>query len=128
MRAIQVQGKDIQDLITGLRKTDYRIWEPQNKKGRILICTASKRYKGYPCGYALCTAEIGKVTRYPGDALDGGDLYGWELKRIHLIEPFPMKIRARQGFFEVDDELVWECKGVALQDWFQTYYDPIRTW
>ena len=84
MRAIQVQGKDIQDLITGLRKTDYRIWEPQNKKGRILICTASKRYKGYPCGYALCTAEIGKVTRYPGDALDGGDLYGWELKRIHL--------------------------------------------
>ena len=77
MRAIQVQGKDIQDLITGLRKTDYRIWEPQNKKGRILICTASKRYKGYPCGYALCTAEIGKVTRYPGDALDGGDLYGW---------------------------------------------------
>ena len=128
MRAIMVQGKDIYDILTGLRPTDYRIWEPQDRKGRILICTAAKKYKGYPCGYAICTAEIGKVEKYPAEALDGGDLFGWQLKKIRLIEPFPLKVRSRQTFFEVEDKAVRELKGVRLQDWVETYYDPIRSW
>lgn len=131
MKAIMIQGNELFDILTGLRKMDYRIWEPRDRKdrkSRILLCSAAKKYKGYVCGYALATAEIGKVERFPGDALDGGDLFGWELKKIRFIEPFALKMRSRQTFFEADEKKICELKGMKLQDWVQEYYDPIRTW
>ena len=128
MRAISVAGIDAHEILTGAKKEDYRIWEPNDRKGRILICSAAKKQKGFVCGYALCTAEIGKVTKYPPGPYDDGPMYGWQLKKVRFIEPFPVKSRNRLTFFEVDDDLVAEFKGIDLQEWFETYYDPIRAW
>ena len=131
MKAIMIQGNELYDLLTGVRKMDYHIWEPGrklSKKERVLLCSAAKKYKGYVCGYALATAEIGKTERYPGEALDGGDLFGWEWKKIHFIEPVPLKMRSRQTFFEVEDRKILTIKGIGLQEWVENCYDPLRTW
>lgn len=131
MRAIMIQGNELFDILTGVRKMDYRIWQPQDKqekKGRIMLCSAAKKYKGYACGYALATAEIGKIEKYPEEALDGGDLFGWEWKKIRLIAPVKLKMRSRQTFFELDDAVAQEMKGMKLQEWVETFYDPIRSW
>lgn len=132
MKAIMIQGNELFDMLTGLRKIDYRIWDPGDQLGkreRILLCSAAKKYKGYACGYALATASVGKVEYFPGEALDGGDLFGWELKRIRLIAPVQLKMRTREGFFEIDDIVgAQEMKGMKLQDWVEKFYDPIRSW
>ncbi len=131
MKAIMIQGNDLFDLLTGYRKTIYRIWDPRDmlgKKERIILCSAAKKYKGYACGYALATAEIGKVDYYPAEAVDGGDLFGWELKKIRFIGPVQLKVRSRQTFFELDDVVAQELKGMKLQEWVETFYDPIRSW
>lgn len=128
MRAILIPGNELFEILTGAKKETFRIWAPKEKKGRILLCGNMKKYKGYTCGYGLCTAQIGKVTCYPADAADGGDLYGWQLKQIRFIEPLQMKMRSRQSFFEVDDSLVREVKGLKMKEWFETFYDPLRSW
>lgn len=131
MKAIMIQGNELYDILTGVRKTDYRIWEPQDmlgKKERIILCSAAKKYKGYVCGYALATAEVGKIEAYPGEAMDGGDLFGWELKRIRFIGPVQVKARYRETFFELDDIVAQELKGMKLQQWVEEFYDPLRSW
>ena len=128
MRAIAVPGIDAHGILTGMKKEDYRIWEPKDKKGRILICSAATRQKGYVCGYALCTAEIGKVTEYPPGPGEEGSIFGWQIKKVRFIEPFPVKSRNRLSFFEVSDVHVHELKGISLQEWFETYYDGLRHW
>lgn len=117
MKALSIHAPWIYQILTGEKTEEYRTWKPK-EKGRILLCSSAKKYKGFVSGYALCTAEIGKINDY-------GDEYGWELKDVQFVEPFPVK--GKLHLFDVDDALIKPHKRLSLQGYLKKFYNPLRS-
>ena len=122
MKALSIHAPYIHDIITGSKKEEYRTWKPK-EFGRILLCSSAKRYPGYASGYALCTVEVTDIRNYPGEGPNGRMLYGWVLKNIEYIEPFPVK--GKLHLFDVDDSLIKTIKGINRKHFLREYYTQI---
>ena len=125
MKALSIHAPYIYEIITGEKKEEYRTWKPK-ELGRILLCSSSKKYHNYVSGYALCTVEITRIKKYPWDRPDGRMLYGWVVRNVEYIKPFPVK--GKLHLFEVDDSLI-EPLGtdMTLNEYLKKYYNPLRS-
>lgn len=117
IKALSIHAPWVYDILTGEKQEEYRTWKPK-QKGRILICSSAKVYRGYVSGYALCTAEIGEIRNY-------GDQYGWELKDVQFVKPF--RVKGKLHLFNVDRSKVETLEGISLDEYMKTYYDPLRS-
>ena len=117
IKALSIHAPWVYDILTGEKQEEYRTWKPK-QKGRILICSSAKVYRGYVSGYALCTAEIGEIRNY-------GDQYGWELKDVQFVKPF--RVKGKLHLFDVDRSKVEALEGISLDEYMKTYYDPLRS-
>ena len=93
MKALSIRQPWASQILDGTKTTEYRSWYTHHR-GPLLICAAARPHAGLPVGVALCVVDV--VACLPLKA--GG--YGWLLRDVQPVEPFPVK--GRLGLFEVD--------------------------
>ena len=125
MKALSIHAPYVYEIINGYKKEEYRTWKPK-ELGRILICSSSKKYTNYVSGYALCTVDVIGINEYPHQGTNGRMLYGWKLKNVEYVKPFPVK--GKLHLFDVDDKLIKPLgKSVGLKEFIKQYYQPLRS-
>ncbi len=122
MKALSIHAPYVYEILTGSKIEEFRAWKPK-ELGRILLCSSSKKYKEYVSGYALGIAEVTGIRNLPGQGPNGRMLYGWQLKNVEYIEPFPVK--GKLHLFDVDDALI-KIVDIYQGQYLEEYYNPLK--
>lgn len=100
MKALSLHPIYADAIAAGEKKEEYRTWQTPYR-GDLLICAST--YNDGPefvRGHAICVAEL-----YDIEAPKKGTRnFSWRLRKIRLIEPFPVK--GKLHLFDVSDALV----------------------
>lgn len=113
MKALSIDPLPVMQMEWSRKFIEYRTWKT-SYRGPLLICATAKKVPGCISGYAWFYAELMDVVPFEEYDLQGACMdrmpdqpgYAWILDIPNKISIYPIKVKGKQGLFDVNDDLI----------------------
>lgn len=144
MKALSIWPEYATSIAQGWKTVEWRSWKT-DYRGDIVICSSSRKQKGYVSGHALCIVELADVVPFDEEHVEAAEMddwyegYAWILKNPRMIKPVPVKGKLHlweyDGPIEIIPDEEWCVKkeqsdeeAEAVWESFEKkYWEPIMT-
>ena len=111
MKALSIDPEFCAYIAEGQKTIECRTWKTKHR-GELLICATQRPVQGFINGYAYTTVELVDIEPFTEEHLEAACIdnmpdvpcYAWHLENPYPI--YPIRVRGKQGLFEVDDTLI----------------------
>lgn len=133
VKALSILPEYADDILAGVKTIEWRSWKT-DYRGDLLICSSSRKLKGYISGYALCVVKLVDVVPFTRKHVSGALMdgvpnpagYAWILEDVRYIEPF--RYKGQLHIYDVDASQVKILASIDTQEGdkvYEKYYKPL---
>lgn len=144
MKALSIWPEYATEIAQGWKTVEFRTWKT-DYRGDLVICSSSRKQKGFVSAHALCLVELVDIVPFGYEHLEAAGMnwveegFAWILENPRMIKPVPVKGQLRlwefNGPIEIIPEEEWRVKeGVSDEEanarWAsfeKTYWEPLMT-
>ena len=111
MKALSIWPEYATAIAQGWKTVEWRSWKT-DYRGDIVICSSSRKTKGFVSGHALCVVELVDIVPFGRDHLEAAQMdyveegYAWILKNNRMIKPVPVNGKLRLWEFAGPVEII----------------------